>query len=118
MPKFQHHHNFIPKFEKINKHSLTVPNESYSIKELLLKHKNGILPPIVREVFFDENSDFDSFDFEKINMLDDPEKQEFLLQNRNNIKRMFNELDIKQNKQVKEQTIESELVKEEKNAHK
>lgn len=42
--------------------SLTIPNEAYSIKEVLEKFTSGINLPIQRNGQFDENPDFDTAD--------------------------------------------------------
>lgn len=42
--------------------SLTVPDMSYSIQELLDKFTTGIVPPVARNAQYDEDADFDNYD--------------------------------------------------------
>lgn len=48
--------------EKINGISKTVPNDSYTIAELLMKYSTGIMPPVFRSGFYEENPDFETID--------------------------------------------------------
>lgn len=58
--------------------SKTIPGETYTIRELLNKHTRGILPPgIDREPIYDNEPNFDSPDFQKINRSDINDKKQF-----------------------------------------
>lgn len=47
-------------FEEVPLDSLTEPDMSYTIKELLMRFGVGNTPPISREVYYDEQSDEDA----------------------------------------------------------
>ena len=42
--------------------SETVPNQAYTVKEVLLKFSQGTLPNIVQPVYYDDTEDFDNID--------------------------------------------------------
>lgn len=74
--------------------SLTVPNESYSIKELLTR---SALPVVHRLGTFEENSNFDSDDLEKLPHSDLFEREEAAGFYRERAKEI--ELDLKEREQ-------------------
>lgn len=45
-----------------NEPSETVPNQSFTVGEVLLRFSNGTLPNIVQPVYYDDNDDFDNVD--------------------------------------------------------
>lgn len=56
---------------------MTLPNEAYSIQELLIKYSQGILPAVGRDVFDSpEQGDFDSPDLGKVGAVDMTERAE------------------------------------------
>ncbi len=58
--------------------SLTIPGETYTIRELLIKHTQGVLPPgIDRQPHYAEDTDFNSPDYHKINNLDIVDKNTY-----------------------------------------
>lgn len=68
--------------------SLTVPNQSVSLAELLRRHQAGIAPDVSQQPFYEENSSFDSADYTKINSLDLYEKEEIKQALNTNINQM------------------------------
>ena len=42
--------------------SETIPNQSFTVKEVLLRFNNGTLPNIVQPVYYDDTEDFDNID--------------------------------------------------------
>jgi hypothetical protein len=56
--------------------SLTVPDQSTSLAELLRRHTAGIAPEVSRTPIYDELATHDSADYTKINSLDLSEKDE------------------------------------------
>lgn len=58
--------------------SMTVPDESYSVRELLEKFTQGTLGPIQKQPLFDEGVNFDSDDLEKIAHMDLVDKAEVM----------------------------------------
>lgn len=51
--------------------SVTIPGETYTIRELLKKHTRGILPPdIIRQGQYSDEQEFDSPDLQKLHRSD------------------------------------------------
>ena len=42
--------------------SETVPNQAFTVREVLLRFNNGTLPNIVQPVYYDDTDDFDNID--------------------------------------------------------
>ena len=42
--------------------SVTVPNQAFTVKEVLLRFNNGTLPNIVQPVYYDDTDDYDNID--------------------------------------------------------
>ena len=42
--------------------SKTVPNQAFTVREVLLRFNNGTLPNIVQPVYYDDTDDFDNID--------------------------------------------------------
>lgn len=40
----------------------TVPNQAFTVKEVLLRFNNGTLPNIVQPVYYDDTDDYDNID--------------------------------------------------------
>lgn len=57
--EYNHQEN---KGEKNTLESETVPNQAFTVKEVLLRYNNGTLPNIVQPVFYDDTDDFDNID--------------------------------------------------------
>lgn len=55
--------------------SLTIPNETYTIRELLNKHTSGIMPEVANQPIWQEEASHDSPDLQKLDRLDIVEKQ-------------------------------------------
>lgn len=69
----------IPVGEVNNLPSLTIPNETYTIRELLEKHTRGVMPDIAMEgTYGEEEPDFDSPDLNQIHQMDLYDVQEHL----------------------------------------
>ena len=67
--------SYVPKgheYETSHKHkSFTVPDQAYSVEELLARHHAGMLTDVVTPSYFpDEQSDFDDDDLEAVNRMD------------------------------------------------
>lgn len=60
--------------------SKTIPNETYTIRELLNKHTSGIMPDVQRNPIYSENASHDDLDLQKANRLDIVEKQQLQTQ--------------------------------------
>lgn len=57
--------------------SVTLPDESYSIQELLDKFSTGLDPGVFRQPSFDDGADFSSPDLEKLRDSDLVDKEEY-----------------------------------------
>lgn len=64
-----------PDFEHASGESMTVPDQAYSIQELLRKFSNGLDPGVARSPMFAEQPDIDGEDFEKVAMYDPADRQ-------------------------------------------
>lgn len=81
--KIVHQYNY----ELLDKHketvqgeSLTVPNEAFSIKEIMERSMKGLNDPsLIRQEHYQDDSDFDDVDLEKISRLDLAEIEEYKL---------------------------------------
>lgn len=56
--------------------SVTVPDEAYTVRELMARHAAGMLPDVMHQDGGDELGDFDSEDLEKLRDSDLYERQE------------------------------------------
>ena len=48
--------------EKVIGESQTIPDQSYSIEEIITRFTGGIMPTVDHRVFYDDDPDFDSVD--------------------------------------------------------
>ena len=48
--------------EKVTGESETIPEQSYSIEEIITRFTGGIMPTVNNRVFYDDDPDFDSVD--------------------------------------------------------
>lgn len=64
--------------------SLTLPNEAYSIHELLLKYTQGIMPSVVREGSYGSDQ-FDDPDLSKVGSVDMTERDDLLREQRRRV---------------------------------
>lgn len=65
IPKFRSAYSFTPletDYEAGGGISLTLPDDSYSVEDLLRRYANGIMPPVGRNVYFEDDPDFDNID--------------------------------------------------------
>lgn len=62
--------------------SMAVPDDSYTIKEILERHANGMIPAIGKDGMYDEDPDHDDIDLGELNRSDLAEKHEILEQTR------------------------------------
>lgn len=67
---------------------MTVPNQSLTLSELLRRHIAGTAPSSAQQPLYDEDVDYDSADYTKINTLDLSEKDEIRMALKNNINQM------------------------------
>lgn len=86
--------------------SETVPNQAFTVKEVLLRFNNGTLPNIVQPVFYDDTEDFDNID-PTLNPAFDMVDAENILKQINNNKKEREELKIKQNSPEQKPKIEN-----------
>ena len=49
-------------YEKVIGESETIPDQSYSIQEIITRFTGGIMPTVNNRVFYDDDPDFDSID--------------------------------------------------------
>jgi len=85
-------------YEKNDDPSMTIPGESYSIRELLEKQTQGIMPPIHRQQIYDENPTFDTDTTVHNPDYDLTDKENLLIEKKAQL-----ELLIKEQKQKKDQ---------------
>lgn len=87
--------------------SETVPNQAFTVKEVLLRFNNGTLPNIVQPVYYDDTDDYDN-----INPTENPAfdlvDAENILKSINNNKKEREELKTKQNSPNQKDKIENE----------
>ncbi|AXL14916.1 hypothetical protein [Microviridae sp.] len=90
--------------------SLTIPNETYTIRELLAKHTRGIAPNIARQGHWQDDASFDSPDFNKLNGLDIVDKHQISINNQLDIDSIIKE------EEEKKAAIEAEKKKAQESA--
>lgn len=78
-------------YEQPEGKSLTIPNEAFSMAEILEKFTTGITPAVYKEGVYHEG-DFDSADWEEISRMDLSEQQEVIQQIEQDIEFHKNEL--------------------------
>lgn len=82
--RFRNQYNYDPKidtgFSEYKEQSMTVPDESYSIKDLLKKHRSGIPVNVERDGQYDDDPDHDDIDRTELLNMDLAEKAEILEQ--------------------------------------
>ena len=86
--------------------SETVPNQAFTVTEVLLRFNNGTLPNIVQPVFYDDTDDFDNID-PTLNPAFDMVDAENILKEINNNKKEREELKIQQNSPDQKAKIEN-----------
>jgi len=62
---FNHQYNYVPHpeyYETNNEPSLTVPDQSYTIKELLMRFTSGGMPAIAKTGTYEEDPTFEDLD--------------------------------------------------------
>lgn len=94
--------------------SMTVPDESMSIREIMRKHVTGmrVMETLHRTGHYEDEVDFDSHDFEKVTKMDLSERQALSEQTLNQIKNL--EETEKNRKKAAEQRIKDQLKEAEK----
>ena len=60
--RFTYDHNASYIHEKVIGESETIPDQSYSIEEIINRFTGGIMPTVNNRVFHDDDPDFDSVD--------------------------------------------------------
>lgn len=84
----------LQEYEHVDEKSMTIPDETYSIQELLTRHVRGMrIDEHMRQGQFDESADFDSLDLEKLRD-DDLHEKELVLEE---LKRQTAQLKNKKN---------------------
>lgn len=119
-PKVRNNSNFLSgcdKGELFSLPSITVPNESYTIRELFNKHVRGQnLPAISREGYYPESVSHSSFDYEELSRSDLVDKQEYAEVMRETIEKGLKhekETEKKKAAKLKEEADELEAIKAE-----
>lgn len=84
--KTRNKYNYTPeKGETYKSKSQTIPNQTYSIRELLQKHTRGIMPLVEHQPTWADNPDFDSPDLNEIANMDIVDKKNYALQHKQSI---------------------------------
>lgn len=60
--RFTYDYNAPHLYEKVIGESETIPDQSYSIEEIITRFTGGIMPTVNNRVFYDDDPDFDSID--------------------------------------------------------
>lgn len=81
--------------------SETIPNQAYTVKEVLLRFNNGTLPNIVQPVYYDDTEDFDNID-PTLDPAFDIVDAEIILKQINNNKKERDKKESLQQKEVEE----------------
>ena len=68
--------------------SMTIPNETYSLKDLVKKHKQGIMPPVERRAIWQGDATHDDIDLQKVHDMDIADQHEIIQQNNSIIKQL------------------------------
>lgn len=87
IPYFTTPYNYTQEQGEVNNDpSETIPNETYTIRELLEKHTRGVLPHgIHREGIYDENASLDSLDLPQTRQLDLVEQSQLIEQTKKTV---------------------------------
>lgn len=101
-------------FEHPKGESLSVPNEAYTIREIMEKHTHGINLGIDRQGIYEDEVDFDSPDMRKVKELDLYDREIISKENAENItrgKQLLDEENKKQKARSDQEKIELEELK-------
>jgi hypothetical protein len=60
--RFTYDHKAPHVHEKVIGESETIPDQSYSIEEIISRFTGGIMPTVNNRIFYDDDPDFDSID--------------------------------------------------------
>lgn len=82
--------------------SMTIPDEAYSIKDLLRKHASGQMPEVYREGVYDGAEDFDDIDREKYLTLDPVERAEHVNFNKESLREHKRQISLSLQKKKQE----------------
>lgn len=75
--------------------SMTVPNDALTVKEIVIKYAQGLLPPdLTKQTVFDPNPSFDSVDLEKMATMDIYDRELFSIDLQRQITDAKNRLEI------------------------
>lgn len=97
--------------EKVTGESETVQGDSYTIQELMQKHTQGIMPPVGKQPYYDENPDIDNPDITRRPDFDlsDVTENQIKLENLADLyKEQQVQLKLKQTKKQQQKTKELE----------
>lgn len=89
--------------------SITIPNETYTIRELLNKHTSGIMPNVERKAIYQEDVSHDSLDLQKVQRMDYTDKESIFAQQTDLIEQLEQQQkELKKEREQLAQTRENE----------
>lgn len=99
--------------KKFTEVSQAVPDQSYSVKDLLRRFTTGTAPAVAKQPFYEENPDIDN-PLPVLNELDLAELQELTYNARNNVQSLKDNLNnqIREYHEQQQRKQQSEQVKE------
>lgn len=110
----QHEFELLPHhIEHPEGESMTVPDESMTIREIMRKHVSGmrVKEALFREGFYEDTEDFDSPDFSEISRLDFTEKDELRESNKQKLEHLTKQQQQQQQKQKAAEAAKEEPAK-------
>lgn len=78
--------------------SMTVPDQSMTVQEILMKFTSGMDPGVVREGVYSDTEDFDDLDLSQVNSMDLVDREDLARENSQRIDDLNAELRAKQGK--------------------
>ncbi len=97
-------------FSKNTGASITIPGETYTIRELLIRHTNGLEPMVTKSPIWQENATHDDLDLQKTHSLDLTERDEIKQQQ----KSIIDSIHSQQNEKTKQ--LEQKVQEQAKNS--
>lgn len=73
---------------------MTIPGESYSLRDLVKKHQLGMMPPIERQAIWQEDANHDDIDLNKVHSMDIVEKREIAARQESHLNRLKQEQEV------------------------
>lgn len=110
MIQSQMRYKSLKNYETNKKPSLTIPDESYTIKELLKKHTRGMMPEGLNRngIYLEEDATHDTLDYQKFQRMDITDKHLFKQTQKENLARLATEV-----KSAKQELYLKRLAKQE-----